>query len=97
MIVLLSCRINAVGGQALRRGSANRFDVIGEARSDRDRGRYVRVRIVIFEEKVVGFVVEQSLPPISYDEARRSAWLARQLQPRLLEVVGVEVTIAACP
>src|SRR5947209_15766505 len=65
--------------------------------SNGDRRRDVRVRFVILEREIVGFVAEQPLSPILDHQARQFAWLTRELQPRLIEVVAVEMTVAAGP
>ena len=42
-------------------------------------------------------VIEQALPAILDDEARQRTRLAAQLKPRLLEMVGIEMAVAAGP
>src|SRR4051812_39584734 len=55
------------------------------------------MRLVILEDENLRFIVEQALAPIFDDEPRQGARLATQLQPRLLEVIGIEVAVAAGP
>jgi hypothetical protein len=50
---------NAVGRERLHCAFVIHLRVIGEARSDRDGGRDMRMRIVVFEEEVFGLVIEQ--------------------------------------
>src|SRR5947209_9005765 len=65
--------------------------------SNGDRRRDVRMRFVILQSEIVGFVAEQPLSPVLDHQARQFAWLTRELQPRLIEMVGIEMTIAAGP
>ena len=55
------------------------------------------MRFVVFEQEVLGLIVEQPLPAILDHQLRQRPRRTRQLQPRLLEVVGVKVAIAAGP
>ena len=65
--------------------------------SNGDRRRDVRVGLVILEQEILGLVIEQPLPPVPDHQLRQRPRFARQLQPRLIEVVGIEMAIAAGP
>src|SRR5215210_5989688 len=88
---------NAAEPNGCHSGSAIFREVIGGSGSDRDWRCDVRVGLVIFEQEIVSFIIEQPLSAILNDEARQSARLAAQLQPRLFEMVGVEMAIAPGP
>src|SRR6185295_3123338 len=57
----------------------------------------VRVRVVILEYEVLGLVIEQTLTTVLDDQMRERSRLAGQLEPRLLEVVQVEMAVSAGP
>ena len=60
-------------------------------------GGDVGVRIVGFELEILRLVAVDRLPAVLEHQPRQRPRLAAQLQPRLLEMVGVEVAIAAGP
>ena len=55
------------------------------------------VRLVILEEEVVGLVIEEPLPPVLDHKARQDPGITRKLQAGLLDMVRVEMTVAARP
>jgi len=57
------------------------MNIIGEARSDGDGRRNVRVRIVILEQKILGLIVGKALSAVLDHQARERPRLARQLKP----------------
>src|SRR5688500_6594447 len=64
---------------------------------DRDRRGDVRVRVVRFEGEILRLVAVDRLASILEDQRRQRPRIARQLQPRLLVVVRVQMAIAAGP
>ena len=64
------------------------------AGSHRDRGLDVRMRVVAFEHKILVAQREQIFGRRIDSQRRQRARLARQLQPRLVEMVEIKVGVA---
>src|SRR5438045_4067327 len=64
---------------------------------DCDRSGNVRMRIVVLEDEIFRFVIEESLTAILDDQSGQGPRLSRKLKLRLLEMVGIEVAIAPGP
>src|ERR1700677_4100871 len=67
------------------------------AMSDRHRGGDGRMILVVHELEVLESVVEQGCGPAPDVESRRRQRSARELQLRLLEMIDIEMAVAARP
>ena len=64
---------------------------------DCDGGGNMRVRIVSVEGEILGLVIEQSLPAVLEHQRGQRPRFPAQLQPRLIEVVGIKVHVTPGP
>src|SRR5207253_10042953 len=71
--------------------------IAGCSASNGNRRRDMRVRVVIFDDEIVGLVAEKTLAAVLDHQLRQRTRLASELQSRLLEVVRVEMAIATRP
>lgn len=66
-------------------------------RSYGDCALYVRVRLVIHQLKVLEVVAVDALRFAQYPQVRKAEWSTSNLRFHLLEMIGVDVDIAAGP
>jgi hypothetical protein len=74
--LLVTAKTNAALREGVHSGCGIVAAVIGEMPSDRDGCSDVGVRIVVFEDEIVGFVVEKALSAVFDHQTREGSRLA---------------------